>query len=215
MTDAELDRFTRGLRVAMEMTGWKPAPLALAAGLSDSTIRDMYRYRSSPKVATAEAIASVLGMTIDEIIALSGPAAHRPAVAVAGRVGAGARVPLHDGHEKGDGIYHVVCPPQIKPSGVVAVEVEGDSMAPMYQPGHVLFFTRHTHEGIPAEDIGNPCVVEDEDGNAWVKLVKRGSAPGLWNLISLNPSAESVWDVRIKWAARVRLAMPAELVQRV
>lgn len=215
MTDAELDRFTRGLRVAMEMTGWKPAPLASAAGLSDSTIRDMYRYRSSPKVSTAEAIAAVLGMTIDDIIALGGATVQRPVVAVAGKVGAGARVPLHDGYEKGDGIYHVACPPQIKPSGVVAVEVEGDSMSPMYQSGHVLFFTRHTYEGILADDIGHPCVVEDEEGNAWVKLVKRGSAPGLWNLISLNPSAESVWDVRIKWAARVRLAMPAELVQRV
>lgn len=136
-------------------------------------------------------------------------------VAVAGRVGAGARVPLVDAFEKGDGLYHVACPPQIAGQKVVAVEVEGDSMAPMYQPGHILFFHRESETGIIDSAVGNPCVVEDANGMAWVKMVRRGSAAGLWNLISLNPSAESVWDVRIKWAARVLLALPSELVDRV
>lgn len=85
-------------------------------------------------------------------------------------------------------------------------------MAPMYQPGHVLFFSRSVHDGILEEDIGRPCVLEDSEGNGWVKLVKRGTEPNLFHLIALNPAAESSWDRSIKWAARVILALPAELV---
>lgn len=88
-------------------------------------------------------------------------------------------------------------------------------MAPMYQPGDILFFARHTHDGVPDEDIGRPCVVEDADGMAWVKQVKRGSEPGLFHLISLNPNAETRHNVRIKWAARVMMVLPAEMVERV
>lgn len=140
-------------------------------------------------------------------------------IAVAGQVGAGAQIPLEDPYPKGDGIFRVAAPAQLlrhgPPRGIVAVEVAGDSMVPMYQPGDVLFYTRATHKGIPEEDIGRPCIVEDADGNAWVKQVKRGDEPGLFHLISLNPTAETKHNQRIKWATRVRLALPAEMVERV
>lgn len=161
-----------------------------------------------------EAAAAIFGIRPSELI--EDP--PQP-IAVAGRVGAGAQVPLTDAYAKGDGLYHVAAPEMLMkrgaPKGIVAVEVEGDSMAPMYQPGDVLFYTRHAHDGIPDEDIGRPCVVEDEEGMAWVKQVKRGTEPGLFHLISLNPDAETRHNVRIKWAARVMLALPAEMVERV
>jgi hypothetical protein len=49
----------------------------------------------------------------------------------------------------------------------------------------------------------------------WVKQVKRGSEPGLFHLISLNPGAETMWDVRLKWAAPVRFYLPAEFARKV
>lgn len=183
--------------------------LADMAGISRSYLNELELGAKTINANRLEQVGRALGVSPESLFVVTAPM-----VAVAGRVGAGARVPMLDAFEKGDGLFQVECPPQISPSGVVAVEVDGDSMAPMYQPGDVLFFTRHTHEGILEGDIGKPCVVEDMDGNAWVKLVKRGSGPGLWNLVSLNPSAESAWDVSIKWAARVRMALPAELVVR-
>lgn len=141
-----------------------------------------------------------------------------PLIAVAGRVGAGASVPLIDAYEKGDGLFHVAAPAQLvkdgSPDGIVAVEVEGDSMVPMYQPGDILFYSRTTHEGIPDEDIGRPCVVEDADGMARIKQVKRSDEKGLFNRISLNPTSETKHNQRIKRAARAMLALPAEMVQR-
>lgn len=69
MTDIQTDPFAIGLRVLMDRMGEKPAPLALKAGLSDSAIRDIFRKNGSPKVSTAMALASALGMTIDDVIA--------------------------------------------------------------------------------------------------------------------------------------------------
>lgn len=219
MMKKDRDGFVKGLLVAMENTGWKAAPLSEASGMGISAVRDLLRNNSSPKVSTAQALAHTLGMTLDEIISLGeGVATTLPTIAVAGRVGAGAAVPLSDAYEKGDGMFHVVAPATLLRAGsvrgIVAVEVEGDSMAPMYQPGDVLFYSRATHEGIPSEDVGRPCIVEDADGNAWVKQVKRGDEPGLFHLISLNPTSDTRHNQPIKWAARVRLALPAELVER-
>lgn len=138
-------------------------------------------------------------------------------IPIAGRVGAGASVPLYDTTDDG-GLFKVAAPPQVRklgPAGsFAAVEVEGDSMMPMYQPGDILFFRRATHEGIPDEDIGRPCIVEDADGHAWVKQVRTGDEPDLFHLTSLNPTAQTRHNQRIKWATRVMLALPAEMVER-
>lgn len=184
--------------------------LAELAGISRSYLNELELGAKTINANRLEQVARALEVPPESLFVAS-----LTPISIAGRVGAGAQVPLVDAHEKGDGLYHVACPPQLSPHGIVAVEVEGDSMAPMYQPGHVLFFTRANHEGVAEEDIGLPCIIEDADGMAWVKLLKRGSAPGLFHLISLNPSADSVWDKPIKWAARVKLALPKELSQRI
>lgn len=208
------DKIAARLARLVDERGSNPSAAAKAAGLNHTAIRDIItRKTKHPTFDTLARIAEALDVSVAEIV--DAAEARGAAITVAGRVGAGARVPLVDGFERGDGLYHVRCPDMLPAQGIVAVEVDGDSMAPMYQPGHVLFFRRATHEGILTEDIGCPCVVEDAKGDAWVKLVKRGSEPGLFNLISLNPAAESIWDQRIKWAARVRLALGADLVERV
>lgn len=209
------EELARWVNAALEASSMTQG--ALADAIERVTRIPMDKSKVNKMVLGKRAVSAEEMLAISKITGLPIPDQSRSAahIAVAGRVGAGARVPLVDAFEKGDGLFHVACPPQLSPRGVVAVEVEGDSMAPMYQPGHVLFFSRVNHEGVPEEDIGLPCVVEDEAGDAWVKLLKRGTAPGLWNLISMNPSAESAWDQRIKWAARVRLALPEDLIDRI
>lgn len=216
-----LDRITE----VSSRKGLTDNSLSLAAGLSRDGIRNWRRRLENGEEAagaTVTALAGVaraLGVSETWLIHGIGDGPDRPSVAVAGRIGAGAKVPLVDAYEKGDGLFHVIAPePLLRhgfPHGIVAVEVEGDSMAPMYQPGDVLFYSRHTHERIPDEDIGRPCIVEDADGMAWVKQVKLGDKPGLFHLISLNPDAETKHNQRIKWAARVRLALPAEMAERI
>ncbi len=208
------DKIAANLERIIAEKGTNNRAVAEAAGLGHTAVRDIItRKVRNPTFATLLKLSEVLGVDVARVVGIEGDQV-KPVdlVAVAGKVGAGAKVPLIDSFAKGDGLYHVECPPQLSPHGIVAVEVEGDSMTPMYQPGHVLFYSRATHEGILDDDVGHPCVVEGEDGNAWVKLVKRGAEPGLFHLISLNPTAETMHDQRIKWAARVKLALPADFV---
>jgi phage repressor protein C with HTH and peptisase S24 domain len=135
-------------------------------------------------------------------------------ITVAGRVGAGAKITLTDAYEKGAG-PQVAHPGGLPPGKYVAVEVFGDSMEPVYSGGDLLFYTRETADGVPDDAIGRRCVCEDVNGMVWVKLIKRGSERGLFNLISFNPLAENQHDIVLKWAARVRLHWPADLVQSV
>ncbi len=142
-----------------------------------------------------------------------GGAFSGPTVSIVGKVGAGARVPVFEAYEPGAG-PHVVCPPGLDPQSVVAVEIEGDSMEPVYSAGDLLFYTRSASDGVPSEAIGRRCVCECEDGLGWVKQVKLGTAPGLFNLISINPQADNQHDVRLKWAAPVLLHWPKELARK-
>lgn len=192
--------------------GTNPRAVALAAGMSPTGVRDIItRKTKNPTFANLQKIASVLDVDVIHLIGSTSPAAST--IAIAGKVGAGAQVPVFDAYPKGDG-PQVECPPGLSPHGIVAVEVAGDSMEPVYSAGDLLFYTRHAHDGVPAEAVGHRCVVEDDNGMGWVKQVKAGDEPGLFHLISLNPGANTMWNVRLRWAARVRLHWPADLVKR-
>lgn len=196
--------------------------LSQRAGLSRDGIRNWRRRvergeeAAGATVNALAGVAAVLGVSETWLIHGIGDDATPHAVPVAGTVGAGAQVPLFD-HTESGGLFQVAEPPQLRRSAkpIGAVQVEGTSMLPIYQPGDVLFFSRATHEGILDEDIGRICIVEDAVGNAWVKQVTRGTSPGLFHLLSLNPQAENRHDQPIKWAARVLLTVPAEMVERI
>ena len=197
------------LREAAKLT---QEQMAERLGISISLYNGLENEKRRMNADYLEGAAAIFGIPAADLIIE--PAQPIP---IAGRVGAGATVPLYDATEDG-GLFQVNTPAQLRrlgpASNFAAVEVEGISMVPMYQPGDVLFFRRATHEGIPNEDVGRPCIVEDEDGHAWVKQVRIGDKPDLFHLTSLNPTAETRHNVRIKWAARVMLALPAEMVER-
>ncbi|WP_081780691.1 S24 family peptidase [Sulfitobacter sp. 20_GPM-1509m] len=187
--------------------------VALAAGMSATGVRDIIlRKTKNPTLANLVKIAEVLEVDIADIVGAEPKTP--PTISIAGTVGAGARVPLFDAYEKGDG-PQVECPQVLSPHRVVAVEVAGDSMEPIYSAGDLLFYTRESADGVPSDAIGHRCVCEDSNGMGWVKQVRAGSEPGLFNLVSLNPGADNQHDVKLKWAARVRLHLPSELAKRI
>lgn len=205
--------FSEALSSALETTRTPLRQIAEKAEVSYEQLKKVKQGKTqSTNVDDAKRVAEALGLTLDQF--LSGNFDSQPTIAIAGKVGAGARIPVFDAYEKGDG-PQVEVPSQLSAHGVVAVEVVGDSMEPIYSAGDVLFYTRETAEGVPSEAIGSKCVCEDIDGMGWVKLVRPGSEPGLFHLISLNPGATTQYDVRLKWAAKVRLHLADELVRRV
>ncbi|WP_375553364.1 S24 family peptidase [Roseovarius mucosus] len=206
MEKSEYTTFRERVLAEIQRRKISVAEAARISGVKYDVIRDMKRGQAmSTSADNAEKIASALQLNLTDIFPRT--------VALAGRVGAGAKVPLFDAYEKGDG-PQIECPPAISSSGVVAVEIEGDSMEPVFSAGDVLFYTRHTHENVPSEAIGRRSVCEDADGNVWVKQVKRGDEPDKFHLISLNPGAQTMWNVTLKWASPIRLHWPKELVKK-
>lgn len=201
---------TRIKELRKSLKGWTQADLAEATGLSQSYIGaiESKNIAKSPSMGTLASIADALGVRIGELFDDAKP------IPVVGTVGAGARVPLVDTYAMGDGMYHIARPFELRDKKAVGVEIEGDSMLPTYQNGDVLFYTRDVY-GVPTEAVGRICVCEDENEDAWVKYVKNGSEPGRFHLISLNPLADNMFDVRLKWAAPVLLHWPRDLVEEV
>ncbi|MBY6113319.1 helix-turn-helix domain-containing protein [Mameliella alba] len=209
------EKFLVGLKAIMTARGLKDAPLAERAGLGTSFIRDLHRKKaSSPKLENALRIADALGLTVEDIISAADGLPTTKSITIAGKVGAGAQVPVFDAYEKGDG-PQVEAPPGLPTSGIVAVEVEGDSMEPVFSAGDLLFYTRNSHEGVPIEAIGKRCVCEDENGMGWVKLLRAGRDEGTFDLQSFNDNSPTMYGIRLEWAAPVRLHWPADLVRKV
>ena len=207
--------FKSALEHALKVTGRSLRAVAMSADVSYDQLKSLRQGKSQrTNVDDAVKVAKAFGVTLEEFYAGSLDGKPR-VIAVAGKVGAGARVDLVDAYAKGAGDYHVLCPTQLQPTNIVAVEVAGDSMEPVYSEGDLLFYTRISHDGVPSEAIGKKCVVEDTAGNAWVKYLKAGEQPGTFSLISLNTTGANMHDVKLAWAAPVRLHLPSDLVEKV
>ena len=89
-------------------------------------------------------------------------------------------------------------------SGVYALEVQGDSMVPLYRDGDVLIVE-------PGAQVrrGDRVVVKTRDGEVMAKVLLR-QTPRTIELTSLNPDhpnrtfdmAEIEWVARIIWASQ-------------
>lgn len=212
-----MDRtFREAFLAAIKVTRKSVRGVAIDAGLKEDQLKSLAQGKSKTiNVDDAKRVAAVFGVSLDDFYEGQITAApSAPTVTIAGRVGAGARVPVFDAWEKGAG-PQVVCPPGLPARGIVAVEVAGDSMEPVYSAGDLLFYTRPTHEGVPSEALGRRCVCEDEDGMGWVKLVRPGREPGTFDLHSFNDASAPMYGVRLKWAAPVLLSWPDALARRV
>jgi transcriptional regulator with XRE-family HTH domain len=197
------------LKSALKKRKMSQQALADEIDVSKGYISELANGLKKPSIETLEAILEALDADISELI-------HpRHSIAVAARVGAGAKVQMSDPYEKGDGLYHVNCPPQISPRGIVAVEVLGNSMEPAYEEGDVLFYTRDT-VGVPSDAVGRRCIIEDENGLVWVKLLRHreGQPEGLFDLISFHTDSPPMYDVAIKWAAPIKMHLGRDLVTR-
>ncbi len=153
------------------------------------------------------------GASLDEFLALvedrlqrPGPAAaaRRQAVPLVGFAQAGAGGFFDDaGFPVGQGWDLVELPAQ-SAEGAYALEVQGDSMLPLYRNGDVLIV-----EPGAAVRKGDRVVVKTSAGEVMAKVLDRQTARSI-SLVSLNPShpdrdipmAEVEWVARIVWASQ-------------
>jgi hypothetical protein len=85
---------------------------------------------------------------------------------------------------------------------VFAIDIRGDSMAPIYRDRDQIFCQRRAGKHLD-NLIGLDCALETEAGETLVKILDRGTVAGRYTLRSFNPLSKPLENVQIKWAAPI------------
>ena len=217
------DRIWAAIDALAERHRLSPSGLARRAGLDPTSFNKSKRLGTDGRQRwpSTESIAKVLdatGATIDEFIGLQAPDARNAGlpqgalppqtgtIPLLGFAQAGAGGFFDDGgFPAGQGWDVVEFPasPERK-QGVYALEVQGDSMMPLYRDGDVLIVE-------PGAQVrrGDRVVVKTREGEVMAKVLHRQS-PRSIDLLSLNPDhpnrsfemEEIDWIARIIWASQ-------------
>lgn len=178
---------------AMDERGIKAKPLAIAAGLGETAVRDILKGKTNTvQVGTLHKIAEILDWPVSDLIG-------EEEVPVGGKIGAGGVVLFEEDAEK-----RTVRRPPGALGPLMALEVQGESMLPVYRDGDIIYI-RRDHEGVLPQYIGEECAVHTLEGGTFLKVLASGSEPGLFTLRSFN--AADMENVELVWAAPVLFVM--------
>ena len=192
--------------------GFSPSGLAKRAGLDPTTFNRSKRTsrEGKPRWPSTESVAKILdatGTSMGDFIGLmeqdgEGDGPFR--VPVIGFAQAGDQGYFDDGGFPVGASWDEVAFPDIGDPNAYALEVAGQSMAPVYRDGDIVIVS-------PQASIrrGDRVVVKTQDGEVMAKQLKRKSAKRI-ELQSLNPDypdrqleiAEIDWMARIVWASQ-------------
>lgn len=209
------DRVWAAIDALAERYSLSASGLAKRAGL-DSTAFNKSKRQSvdgRPRWPSTESLAKVIeatGASLDEFITLvkTGPADRLPAqnstVPLLGFAQAGAGGFFDDaGFPAGHGWDLVEIPASAR-DGAYALQVQGDSMLPLYRDGDRLVVD-------PAAAVrrGDRVVLRTVGGEVMAKVLEKRTSRAI-DLMSLNPEhparsiavAEVAWIARIVWASQ-------------
>ena len=169
-------------------------PLAKAAGLGETAIRDLMEGGRDVRMSTLVKLAEFFDTTVDELA--------RP-VPLGGKIGAGGSILFSDGGDPDD--PETVERPPLALGRMMALQVVGDSMFPRYDDGSVVY-VRRDHDGVLPEYLGEECAVHLADGGTFLKVLEEGTEADRYNLRSHN--APLIRNVEVIWASPVLFVRP-------
>ena len=190
-----------------ERHGYSPSGLARRSGLDATSFNRSKRIGADgrkrwPSTESVSKVLAATGASLDEFLRLiearEGPA--RSTVPLIGMTQAGAgRMFTEDGLPTGGAGWEEIDFPDLGEERAFALEVQGDSMLPLFRDGDVLIVS-------PSASVrkGDRVVVRLHGGEVVAKELKRRTARTV-ELTSLNPDHEErVLNVgEIAWMARV------------
>lgn len=192
------DAIARRIRHARCERGFdSPRAAARALGWNENTTKSHENGVRGVPLEEVRKYARAYGVTPEWIAFGSADATAK--VPLVGRVGAGGEVIPSEA----DDVDYVDMPPGGSPD-LEALEVVNGSMQPVYRSGDYLFVSP-ADDGTPLDKlVGLECVVQCEDDRRLVKVLRKGTGPGLWRLESYNPAVDDIEDVRVVKAMPVR-----------
>lgn len=176
------------LQRAMDRRGIKAKPLAIAAGLNETAVRDVLERSDNPRVGTLLKLADALEMPVTDFF--------QGRVPLLGKIGAGGSILFDEDPEP----ETVEAPPGEAAARMMALLVVGDSMRPVYRDGDVVY-VRRDHDGVLPDYLGEECAVHDTSGGTYLKTLAPGTKAGCYTLRSFN--ADDIENVEVVWASPV------------
>lgn len=152
--------------------------LAKLLGVDAAAVSLMLRGLREMKIDEAKQIAVILGVSVEEVLAhVSMPITPRAQpVPIIGYINGNSRV------EWGENLGTVPRPTGTLPLNVAAIQIRAPEGAMSFMDRWLLFVPYPLPEGVSAECIDRMSVVCSPGGECNLALVKRGYAPGRWNL---------------------------------
>jgi len=93
------------------------------------------------------------------------------------------------------------------PGDVVALQVVGASMVPVYRDGDLIICHRKYQTNLAALDLSRlhrvDCAVKVAGGKGYIKFLVPGATRGLFTLRSYNPDYPDLPNVELEWIAPV------------
>ena len=182
------------MRQLMADRNVNPKELSRLTGMNERLVYDLLSKTTNPRIETLTAVAHALGVSISQL--RDGLDPDIATVPVIGKLTDGERWSM-----SGDG--REVIELKLASGEPVAIQVDGDTMAPVYRAGDYLIGVKVS--GFSAHNlIGMDCIVETEDGGRHVKYLARAPMRGRFNLRSYNPAVPDIENVRVSWVAPVQ-----------
>lgn len=192
------------LRAIMKATGWRQTQLAERLSVTQATVSRWFS-GSEPEGARRDAILALY----DEFVE-AGPKAldHGDIVKIVGYIGAGAEIMPEFEQVPPEGLDQVHVPFPL-PDDMIALEVRGDSMLPVYKDGHVVIVFREQKKPVQSF-YGEDAAVRTADGRRFLKTIMKGSPI---TLTSFN--AAPIENVALEWIGEIFAVLPRAQLRHV
>ncbi|KQY27201.1 helix-turn-helix transcriptional regulator [Rhizobium sp. Root482] len=191
------------LRAIIKASGWKQAQLAETLNVTQATVSRWFS-GSEPEGQRRDAINELYERIVDD-----GPRERSGTIVpIMGFIGAGAEIQPEFEQTPSDGLDQIWIPFELE-DDLIAFEVRGISMLPVYREGHVVVCYREQKR--PLEYFyGLEAAVRTDDGRRFIKTIIRSG--GNIDLHSFN--AEPIHDVGLEWIGEIFAALPKTSVRR-
>lgn len=192
------------IRAIMAATGKTQMQLAEDLNVSQSTV-NRWLGTAEPEGHRRDAINELY----EAIVQKQHAAGEGTLIPLMGFIGAGAEIMPEFEQVPPDGIDHVNVPFPL-PAEMIAFQVRGDSMLPVYKDGHVIVCFREQKRPVEAF-YGEDAAVRTSDGRRFIKTIMRGN-PGV-NLMSWN--AAPIENVGLEWIGEIFATLPRNALKSI